>query len=104
MKSKNQHINISDFSKHLFWDVNANTLDFSDHKKYIINRVMQYGLYKDWQNILQIYGLNSITNTAKKIRDLDKKSMEFLSLLSDVPREEFVCYTITQSIPKHWDF
>ena len=104
MAPTRHNIKISDFSKHLFWDVDVNTLDFSDHKKYIVNRVMQYGFYKDWQNILQIYGLDSITDTARKIRDLDMKSMEFLSLLSNVPREDFVCYTLTQSNPKHWNF
>ncbi len=93
-----------DFSKHLFWDIDAKTLDFIKHKQYVINRVMQYGLYKDWKNILHFYGLDTITDTAKNIRDLDMKSMEFLSLLSNVPKDDFVCYTTTRSNQKHWNF
>ena len=104
MKLKNQQISISDFSKHLFWDVDIESIDFIKHKRYIINRVMQYGLFKDWQLIMKVYGLHTITDTAKTIRDLDMKSMEFLSLLSGIPREEFVCYTMKQLLPRHWDF
>ncbi len=99
-----QQISFTDFSKHLFWDIDAKKLDFIKYKHYVINRVMQYGFYKDWKNILQFYGLDTITDTAKKIRDLDMKSMEFLSLLSNVPKEDFECYTTTQSNPKHWNF
>jgi len=99
-----QQIKISDFSPHLFWDVNKKNLDFEKHKTYIVNRVMQYGLYRDWKNIKQIYGLNQITEIAKNIRDLDKKSLAFLSLLSGEPKNAFRCYTQTQSMPKHWDF
>jgi len=90
------------FSQHLFWDIEINTLDLFKHKTYIVNRVMQYGLFKDWQIILQIYGLKSITDTAKNIRDLDQKSMAFLSLLSNIPREDFLCYTQKQLTQKHW--
>jgi hypothetical protein len=90
------------FSQHLFWDIDINTLDFSKHKAYIVNRVMQYGLFNDWKIILEIYGLSSITDIAKNIRDLDQKSMEFLSLLSNIPREDFLCYTQMPSTQKHW--
>jgi hypothetical protein len=93
---------INRFSQHLFWDIDINTLDLFKHKTYIVNRVMQYGLYKDWQIILQIYGLKSIADTAKNIRDLDQKSMEFLSLLSNTPKEDFLCYTQEQLTQKHW--
>ncbi|NOZ34215.1 MAG: hypothetical protein GXO80_02830 [Chlorobi bacterium] len=99
-----QQIKISDFSPHLFWDVNKKELDFEKHKTYIVNRVMQYGLYRDWKNIKQIYGLSQITEIAKNIRDLDKKSLAFLSLLSGESQNTFRCYTQTQSMQKHWNF
>ena len=97
-------IKIENLSKHLFWDVNVFELDFSKNKKQIIQRVLDYGLIQDWQIIYNYYGINEITKTALTIRDLDKKSISFISLLSKIPKEKFLCYTIRRSIPKHWNF
>ena len=45
---------ITDFSPHLFWDVNPESLDMEKHKKYIIGRTLDYGLTKDWRLIVSI--------------------------------------------------
>ena len=99
---KKQRIN--DLSKHLFWDVDRSKLDFKKNKKSIIQRVLDYGLINDWRIIYDYYGINEIAETATTLRDLDKKSISFISLLSNIPKEEFLCYTTKQLIPKHWDF
>jgi len=93
----------SNFSKHLFWDIDRSKLDVDIHRKYIINRVMQYGLIGDWNEIVKIYGVKIIAETATSIRDLDKKSVAFLSLLSGIPKEKFLC-TTTQSNQILWNF
>jgi hypothetical protein len=99
-----QDIKISDFSKHLFWDVDPSVIDFVKHDKYIINQVLQFGLYKDWRTILKFYGINKIKDITLNMRDLDDKSLEFISVLTKIPKEEFRCYTMKQLLPKHWDF
>ena len=35
-------------------------------------------------------------------RDLDIKSITFISLLSKIPKEKFLCYTTKQLNLKHW--
>lgn len=97
-------INIEDFSKHLFWDVDKNTLDLEKHKRYIINRVLDYGLMKDWRLIHEYYGIDRIGEIATEIRDLDPKSLSFVSLLSGIPIDKFRCYTNKQLSPPHWHF
>ena len=97
-------IKIEDFSEHLFWDVDKSKLDLEKSKKYIINRVLQYGLYHDWQIIYNYYGITKIGEVATRIRDLDKKTSSFIALLTNIPKEQFLCYTIAQSHPKHWNF
>lgn len=104
MKKDKANISISDFSKHLFWDVNPDNLDFKKHIKFIINRVLLYGLYKDWRNILQLYGLEKIKEITLSLRDLDNKSLEFISVLTKTPKENFRCFTMKQLHPKHWDY
>jgi len=93
---------LSSLSKHLFWDINAEALDFGINKDIIIQRVLQYGFFSDWLFIYKFYGLETITDVAKNLRDLDDKSIYFISNLSNAPVESFLCYTTKQSIPKHW--
>jgi len=95
---------IANFSPHLFWDIDKNKLDFDNNNKFIIKRVLDYGLINDWQIIYNYYGIKKIAEIATKIRDLDKKSISFIASISKIPRENFLCYTTKQSTPKHWDF
>lgn len=91
-------------SSHLFWDVDSNDLDFNRSKKFIIQRVLDYGLIDDWQIIFKLYGISEIAKIAIMLKNLDKKSASFISLISNIPQEQFLCYTSKQSIPEHLNF
>lgn len=95
---------ITDFSSHLFWDTDRNKLDFEKNKKYIIKQVLDYGLLNDWNIIQDVYGLAEIVKAAKIYRELDKKTLSFISTLSNEPLDSFRCYSYRQSIPQHWNF
>jgi len=97
-------INISSFSSHLFWDTDKNNLELEKHKAYIIKQVLEYGLMDDWKILKRIYGLKTITETAKNFRELDKKALSFIAAVSNEPIDSFRCYTYQQSIPEHWNF
>lgn len=88
-------------SPHLFWDVSKDDIDPVDNKPFIIKRVLEYGTWLDWQLTLDFYGLEDIVETAKKIRELDPRSLSFLSNLSSTALDQFQCYTTKQSTPKH---
>lgn len=93
-----------ELSKHLLWDVDSQNINPAEHPEFIIKRVLQYGFYSDWKKISEYYGLDKIINVAVKIRDLDFKTASFLSLMSGVQKNSFICYSTKQSIPKHWNF
>lgn len=95
---------ISNLSAHLFWDVNRNNCSLEKNKKFIIQRVLEYGLISDWKIINNFYGIEQIAEVTKNMKDLDEKSISFISFLAKIPKEQFRCYTIKQSIPKHWNF
>ena len=95
---------VNQLSKHLFWDVDIAEIDEQKHSRYIIKRVLQYGLFSDWKKIVQHYSLDKIVDTAINIKDLDKKTASFLSLLSGVQKRKFSCYSSKPSTPKHWNF
>ncbi|MCF6222624.1 MAG: hypothetical protein L3J34_02735 [Flavobacteriaceae bacterium] len=92
------------FDRVLFWDIDPKTLDIEKHSKFIIRRVLQYGSMEDWEKIKKIFGLNKIVSTAITLKDLDKKTASFLSVIGNVPKNEFICYTTKPSTPKHWNF
>ena len=48
---------ITQFSTYLFWDVKREDLDMEKHSRYIIKRVLEYGMLLDWKMVLQYYGL-----------------------------------------------
>ena len=95
---------ISQFSTHLFWDVKLELLEAERSKIFIIKRVLEYGLWEDWLLLKKFYGLETITKATQDFRELDSKTLAFISQISGVPKEKFRCYTTKQLTPKHWNF
>ena len=95
---------LSNLSRHLFWDVDREKIDIDRSMRYIINRVLEYGLLSDWVIIYKHYGLDRITEIAMQLNDLDDKTLSFIALLSKKPIDQFRCYTTKQSKPRHWNF
>ena len=94
----------SQLSPHLFWDVKRDELDSERSRRFIIKRVLEYGLWQDWLLIEKYYGLKTIATEAQQVRELDGRSLAFISLLSGVPKQQFKCYTTKLSTPAHWNF
>ena len=102
--NRNRSIELSQFSHHLFWDIDRDKIDLVRSKKWLIKRVLEYGLLSDWILISDYYGISEIAEVTKHTRDLDQRSISFISLLSDIPREEFLCYNTRQQNREHWNF
>ena len=100
----NRELNINQLSSHLFWDADLNKFDFDKNKKWLIKRVLEYGLFEYWQNIINYYGINDIAEVSMQFKDMDNKTLSLISALSSIPKENFLCYTSKQLRPKHWDF
>lgn len=94
---------LDSFSPNLFWDADYAQIDLTLHTAYIVQRVLEYGLYEDWQLLLQYYGLDAITATAQGLRTLEPTALAFISAISHTPKEQFRCYTFRQSIPTLWN-
>jgi len=95
---------ISQLSPHLFWDCDRKKCTWELHKKFIVERVLDYGLWEDWLLLYRKIGIKEIGEIAKSLRYLDSKSISFISKLGKIPEEEFRCYILKQSIPQFWDF
>nr|WP_129732211.1 hypothetical protein [Parabacteroides goldsteinii] len=95
---------INQFSPHLFWDIDRNKLDWNKHRAYIVERVLEYGTLSDWKFLRSYMSIDEIASFAKNFRQLDPKTLSFISTISNTPKEEFRCYITKQSIPQHWNF
>lgn len=89
---------------YLFWDVERKSIDFQKHKRFVIQRVIQKGTVTDWITIKDFYGLTCLKQEILAIRSLDNKTLTFFSTYFSIPKNQFRCYNMQQSIPKHYDY
>ncbi len=90
-------------SAHLFWDVDRSEVDMDKQAKFIIQRVLEYGLLDDWLIIKRYYGKAELVRISTSLRSLDDRALSFVATYAGVAKEKFRCYTIRQSIPRHWN-
>jgi hypothetical protein len=95
-------MSITDFSSHLFWDVDISTIDLEKHKEYVVHRVLEYGLMKDFILLNKIFSLEQIKDITIKLRNLDDRTLNFIAIITKTPLEKFRCYTTKQSPTKYW--
>lgn len=94
-----QHIN-----KAYFWDVDFLKMDPEKSYRLIIERVMLYGNSNEIGIIKNYYGTQRIETTLCGLNFIDPKNLNFFSLLFDIPKSHFKCYTRKQSINQPWSY
>jgi hypothetical protein len=93
-----------ELSRVLFWDTDYDKIDWDKKARYVIERVVTRGNWSDWRSVCAYYSLDRIRTEMLQSRDLDKKNLNFLSKLFEIPQEQFRCYMYHQSNPGHWDY
>jgi len=83
---------LSRLSMYLFWDCDIDRLDPNIDKKLILERVFSRGTENDEREVFRYYGKNVIKDTVLSIKYFDKKTLNYLSIILNVPKEEFRCY------------
>ena len=65
-------------NKSLFWDTDINNIDPVKHKNYIIERILKFGDFGDYNWLKNKYSINDIKDVLLKEKsDLDPKSINF---------------------------
>jgi hypothetical protein len=91
-------------SKTLFWDTDLQQVNWDEHARFVIERVLTRGGLEDWREILHYYGLDKIKAESLQMRYLDKLTLNFCCTLFSIPKEQFRCYKQPQSIQQLWQF
>jgi len=83
---------LSKLSKYLFWDYNIDTLDPKNDINLILERVFTQGTENDEKEIFKYYNMNSIKDSVLNIKYFDRKTLNYLSIILNIPKKEFKCY------------
>ena len=89
-------------SKHLFWDINPDLLEWEKSKNTIIGRVLERGTLKEWKCIVEIYSIEKIVETLKTFSYLNPIDLNFIATISNTPKEQFKCYNTRLLTSQHW--
>jgi hypothetical protein len=83
---------LSKLSKSLFWDYNIDMLDPNIDRNLILERIFTRGTENDEKEVFNYYGRNVIKDTVLNIKYFDKKTLNYLSIIFGVSKEQFKCY------------
>ena len=83
---------LSKLSKYLFWDCDISLLDPNIDVNLILERVFSRGTENDEKEIFSYYGMDFIKNSILGIKYFDKKTLNYLSIVFNISKEEFRCY------------
>lgn len=90
------------FSQNLFWDVDINTFDIDKFPEQTIERVLQYGQWEDWVAVVDYFSMDKIKQVVVNLRNIDDRTLAYLSIITEIPETEFRCYKLSQLNPQHW--
>jgi hypothetical protein len=91
-------------SKRVFWDVDYASLDYEKDRRFIIDKVMNYGLWDDFVAVMRYYGKAVVKAEIVKSPYLKKDVLNFLCLYLGLKPSDFECYTRRQSQEPHWAY
>ena len=87
-----------------FWDIDISTLDEIKSKRLIIERVANLGNLDEIKLLFIHYGEKELIQTLINLNYIDSKTLNFFSLLFNVPKSSFKCFTRKQLKAQHWNF
>ncbi|GAB3569972.1 hypothetical protein GCM10027578_25420 [Spirosoma luteolum] len=93
-----------DLSGTAFWDVDMKSLDYERNARFVIEKVMNYGLWADIVALLRFYGRERVKAEVVQVAYLKKKTLSFCCAIFDLTPDQFRCYTRQQSNPTPWNY
>jgi hypothetical protein len=67
-------------------------LDPYADRNLVLERVFTRGTENDEREVFRYYGKELIKNSVPNIKYLDKKTLNYLSIILNIPKETFKCY------------
>lgn len=98
MKKKLSQI-IKYYKVQAFWDVPLESLNYVEHRDFIIERILQCGGLKGIQWIFENYGEESIKNVVINSRFLSTRTAHFWAVYFSIPITSIQCLSKPTQFP-----
>jgi len=95
---------LEQLNNNYFWDIDSTHLDETKSRRLIIERVMNYGNIDQIKLIKRQYGDKKIRKIVRNLNYIDPKTLNFISLLFNISKIKFKCYTRRQSTHLYWSY
>lgn len=82
-----------DLLKPIFWDIKIDNLDYENHKRYTIERILQYGFTEHIIWMMKHFEKKDIVEAVKNSRSIDRKTANYWSIHLGINRDEILCFT-----------
>jgi len=75
-----------------FWDIPFTGREFLDWPEYAIERVLEYGQWKDVRLLREIAGDQAIANVVKTSRNLSPRTVNMWAILLNISKRDTTCF------------
>jgi hypothetical protein len=91
-------------SQTAFWDVRFSEIDFDKNVLHVMEKVFNYGRWKDQVAIMKFYGFHRIRKEIVNASYLRKSVISFLCVMLQLQKKDFKCYNKLQRHPLPWNY
>lgn len=77
----------------IFWDIDINNLDYENHKRYTIERILQYGRTEHVNWMRKNFSDDDIIDIVKCSKIIDRRTANFWSIHFGINKDEILCFT-----------
>lgn len=95
---------IPSISKKAFLDIDFAKLDYEKDSLFIMQKVFNYGSWKDQVEIMRYYGLPRISKEIINASYLRNTVLSFLSVILYLQKTDFACYPKKQLNSLPWSY
>jgi len=93
---------LPEFLRPLFWEVDFERLSVSEHRQYVIERVLEYGDDQAIRWLYHTFGPRDIGDVVRRSRKISRNTATLWALVLDIPGEQIRClskrYQLTPGI------
>jgi hypothetical protein len=89
MTKKDHHL--PEFLRSLFWEVEFSDVQLSSHKRYVVERILEYGDDRSIAWLRRHVAPNDIAEVVKSSRAISPNTASLWALVLDIPDEEVAC-------------
>ena len=90
------------FDKRLLWEFKVDeNFEWENMKNLVVKRVIELGKKEDYYAVFNMYGgIDNVRSIIKNIEFLNRKDMNFVSVVFGIKLEELKCYSKMLSMKK----